>query len=211
MTAPADFMKRRSVGIWSFLLVAAPLGLGGCVLADDEDARRDEPPVHNGDEDEGDSRVPPPRAPAGDPRLVAIDTGAVLSSPPGEGIGIFLEYAPGGTWKLWTTCDTNTSKVICSFDLYVSVDTSSQLFDIAGIELETKDSTRLVSDGVAHLHAETGSDIDAMEFTTTQGAIIRLEAYVDGVLQPRFVYWFGNGVLHQGAPSNPLDFKPTAP
>ena len=34
---------------------------------------------------------------------------------------------------------------------------------------------------------------------------------LDGVEQPHYVYWVGNKVLHQGAPSNPIDFLPTTP
>ncbi|WP_437534773.1 hypothetical protein WME79_11275 [Sorangium sp. So ce726] len=208
MTLSADFVKRRSLGLWSFLLVAAPLASTGCIIVD-EDGDHDGHHVHDDWDDGDDESVPPP--PADDVRLVALDTDATLSTEPGEGVGIFVEYTEGGTWTLWTTCDTNTSKVVCSFDLYASVDTSSELIDLAGIEIEKTDATRLVDIGVAYFHAETGSDIDAMTFATTPGAIVRLEAYLDGAEEPRFVYWFGDGVLHEGAPSNPIDFKPTAP
>ncbi|WP_437281068.1 hypothetical protein WME90_11055 [Sorangium sp. So ce375] len=207
MTLYADFVKRRSLGLWSFLLVAAPLASAGCIIVDD-DGHHDGHHVHD-DQNDGDDSAPP--TPADDVRRVAIDTDATLSTEPGEGVGIFVEYTAGGTWTLWTTCDTNTSKVVCSFDIYASVDTSSELIDLAGIEIEKTDATRLVDIGVAYFHAETGSDIDAMTFATTPGAVVRLEAYLDGAQEPRFVYWFGDGVLHEGAPSNPLDFKPTGP
>ncbi|KYG06123.1 hypothetical protein BE21_36680 [Sorangium cellulosum] len=210
MTFSADFVKLRSLGLWSFLLVAAPLASSGCIIVD-EDGHHGGHQHDDGDgwEDDDDNNEPPP--PADEPRLVAIDTDAALSSEPGEGVGIFVEYAAGGTWRIWTTCDTNSSKVVCSFDLYASVDTSSELFDIVGTDLEKSDATRLADDGIAYLHAETGSDIDAMTFTTTEGAIVRLEAYLDGVQEPRYVYWFGDGVLHEGAPTNPIDFEPTSP
>jgi hypothetical protein len=207
MTLYADFVKRRSLGLWSFLLVAAPLASAGCIIVDD-DGHPDGHHVHDDQNDDDDSSPP---TPADDVRRVALDTDATLSTEPGEGVGIFVEYTAGGTWTLWTTCDTNTSKVVCSFDIYASVDTSSELIDLAGIEIEKTDATRLVDIGVAYFHAETGSDIDAMTFATTPGAVVRLEAYLDGTQEPRFVYWFGDSVLHEGAPSNPLDFKPTAP
>ncbi|AUX30468.1 MULTISPECIES: hypothetical protein [Sorangium] len=209
MTFSADFVKLRSLGLWSFLLVAAPLASSGCIIVDEDGHHRDhQHDDGDGWEDDHDNQPPPP---ADEPRLVAIDTDAALSSEPGEGVGIFVEYAAGGTWRLWTTCDTNRSKVVCSFDLYASVDTSSELFDIVGTDLEKTDATRLADDGIAYLHAETGSDIDAMTFTTTEGAIVRLEAYLDGAQEPRYVYWFGDGVLHEGAPTNPIDFQPTSP
>jgi hypothetical protein len=134
-----------------------------------------------------------------------------VSSEPGAGVGIFVQYAAQGQWTVWTTCDTNTSKVVCTFDVYASADTSSELTAIAGSGLEGPDETQIVKDGTAYLHAETGSDTDTMTFTTTPGAIVRLEAYLDESAQPRFVYWFGKGVLHEGAPTNPVDFEPTSP
>ncbi|MGK4006345.1 hypothetical protein WMF31_27250 [Sorangium sp. So ce1036] len=204
-------MKLRSLGVWWFLLAGAPLALGGCIIVDD-DGHHDHHGWHDEDDwDNGDDWDDEPAPPDQDPWRVSIDTDALVSSEPGEGVGIFVEYAAGGTWTIWTTCDTNTSRVACSFDLYASVDTSSELFDIAGSELERTDTTRLVDEGIAYLHAETGSDVDAMTFTTTEGAIVRLEAYLDGEPQPRFIYWFGDGVLHEGAPSNPIDFEPTSP
>ncbi|WP_438028381.1 hypothetical protein [Sorangium sp. So ce233] len=210
MTFSADFVKLRSLGPWSSLLVAASLALSGCIVVDEDG--RDHHHDHHDDWDDGDggdSTPPPP--PTNNPMRVSIDTDALLSSEPGEGVGIFVEYAAGGTWTLWTTCDTNQSQVACSFDLYASVDTSSELFDIEGIDIEKTDATRLVDEGVAYFHAETGSDIDAMAFTTTEGAVVRLEAYLDGAQEPRYVYWFGDGILHEGAPTNPLDFEPTVP
>ncbi|MGK3995685.1 hypothetical protein [Sorangium sp. So ce1024] len=210
MPFSADFVKPRSRGVWSSLLVAAPLALGGCIIVDDDGRDHDHHHDWDDDDDDGGNNTPPP-PPANDPMRVAIDTDALLSSEPGEGVGVFVEYAAGGTWTLWTTCDTNQSRVPCTFDLYASVDTSSELFDIVGSELEKSDTTGLVDEGVAYFHAETGADFDAMTFTTTKGAVVRLEAYLDGVLEPRFVYWFGDGVLHKGAPTNPLDFKPTVP
>jgi hypothetical protein len=197
----ADLVKLRSPGLWSFFLAAAPLSLGGCILVDDDDR-------HRRDRDEVDVEPPPVDAA---PRLVAIDTGAAISSEPGVGVGIFVEYAEGGSWKIWTTCDTDTSRVVCSFDLYASVDTSSKLLELGGSDLEGPDEALVVEEGIAHFHAETGSDIDVLTLATTPGAIVRLDAYLDGQAQPRFVYWFGDGVLHEGAPSNPVDFQPTAP
>jgi hypothetical protein len=204
MSFSAAFVKLRSLGVWSFLLATAPLTLGGCTIVEDRDYR---------DRDDDDAWVEPtPPPPANtDPMLVGIDKGAAVTSEPGEGVGIFVEYAGDGAWKIWTTCDTNTSKVVCSFDLYASIDQSSELIEIAGEDLERADQTSLMSEGVALLHAETGSDVDAMTLTTTPGAILRLEAYLDDQPQPRFVYWFGNGVLHEGAPTNPVDFEPSAP
>jgi hypothetical protein len=199
MAFSADPVKLRSQRVWLVLLTAATVGLGGCIIVDDDHHRGDPGGVY----------VDP--GPTEEPKLVSIDTDAAVSAEPGEGVGLFVEYAAGGTWRLSTTCDTNYSGVACGFDVFASVDASSELLDITADDLEGRDQTGLVEEGVVGLHAETASDVDAVSFTTTPGAIVRLETYLDGASQPRFVYWFGDGVLHEGAPTNPLDFEPTEP
>lgn len=203
MAFPADFVKRRSPGVWTFLLTAASFGLGGCIVIDNDRHHDDE-----GWYDDG-AYVPP--APAEEPMLVSIKTDATVSADPGEGVGVFVEYAAGGAWRIWTTCDTNYSNVACLFDIYAAVDTASEIIELAGGELEGRDEAVLYPDGVAELSTSTSSDIDELRLKTTPGAILRLEVYLDGVAQPRFVYWQGEEVLHQGAPTSPVDFEPTSP
>lgn len=203
MAFSKDTVKLRSLGLWSFLLATAPLSLGGCIIVADDDYDH-----HDGWYDDVDDPPPPI---VDTPAIVALDTDALIHSEPGDGVGIFVEYAAGGTWTIWTTCDTDTSGAACRFDVYASVDTSSELFDLWGSDLELDDATWLVDAGVARLEAETDWDVDAMTFSTTPGAIVRIEAYLDGGDADRFIYWFGNGVLHRGAPTNPIDFEPTVP
>jgi hypothetical protein len=199
MAFSADSVKLRSQGLWPILLATASLGLGGCIIVEDDNRHGDR---------EGGYGDP---TPTDEPKLVAIDTDAVVSAEPGEGVGLFVEYEAGGTWRLSTTCDTNYSDVACLFDVFASVDTSSELLEITDDDLEGHDETGVIALGVVGLHAETTSDVDSVSFTTTPGAFVRTEMYLDGVSQPRFVYWFGDGVLHTGAPTNPLDFEPTEP
>lgn len=198
MALSAHSVKLRSLGLWSLVLAALPLSVG-CIIV------QDDPPPQVITYDDG--NVPP----TDDPMLVSIDTDAVVTSEPGEGVGIFVEYAADGRWRVSTTCDTNYSDYACTFDVFASVDTMSDLTDFAEEDLEGSDRASLIEDGVLGFHAVTDTDLDAVSFTTTPGAIVRLEAYLDGYSQPRFVYWFGKGVLHEGAPTNPVDFEPTSP
>src|SRR5882672_3572150 len=41
------------------------------------------------------------------PILAEVDTDQTLNANPGEGVGIYAEYATGGHWYIWWTCDTN--------------------------------------------------------------------------------------------------------
>jgi hypothetical protein len=175
----------------------------GCIFIDDDD---DDGYYYYTDDD---GTVDPPI----DEEIftVGIDEGATLQADPGEGVGLFVEYAAGGKWRVWTTCDTNYSKVVCLFDAFVAVDIESQLTDVAEDELEGADFTERLDQGMIRIHAETGTDADAVTFTTPEGAVLALEMYLDDVSQPQFVYWFGDGVLHTGAPTNPVEFEPTTP
>jgi len=180
-------------------LCAAISALTGCIIVDDND---------NTVIDNGNTTPPPPI----EPRLVNIDTDVALDSKPGDGVGVFVEYYAGGHYRIWTTCDTNFSGVTCPFDIYTSVDSSSTIFSITEENLEGFDSTTTQSGlGTVDLHFETGGDYDAAEIDVTPGAILRVEAVIDGQTEPRFIYWFGDGVLHEGAPTTPIDFFPTKP
>jgi hypothetical protein len=159
----------------------------------------------------GSTQPPPVNNPVTDtPLVVNIDTDIALDAKQGDGVGIFVEYYAGGRYRIWTTCDTNFSNATCPFDIYTSVDTSSDILATTEENLEGYDSiTVQQSKGTVDLHFETDGDYDAATIDVTPGAILRVEAYIDNQSQPQYVYWFGDGVLHQGAPTNPVDFSPT--
>jgi len=147
-----------------------------------------------------------------DPMLVNIDSDVALDATPGDGVGVFVEYYAGGTYRIWTTCDTAFSGNACAFDIFTSVDSSSDIVATTEENLEGADSITVnASQGTVDLRFDTGGDYDAAVIDVTPGAILRLEAFVDGNSDARFTYWFGNGVLHEGAPTNPIDFNPSKP
>jgi len=195
-------IKLGSLGGWSRVL-AACVGIGaltGCIIIDG--GYDDQPPVIIDDN-------PPTTI---EPMLVNIDSDMELAAKPGDGVGIFVEYYTGGRYRIWTTCDTNFSGSVCPFEIYTSVDTASTISAVVEENLEGYDSVTInQGQGAVDLYFETGSDSDAVEINVTPGAILRLEAFVDSLSQPHFIYWFGNGVLHEGAPTNPVDFNPTKP
>ncbi|MDI3287692.1 hypothetical protein [Polyangium sp. 15x6] len=196
-------MKLGSLTVWPAVLgLAACVGLGstttGCIIVDDDDD--DTVIVDNG-----------PR-PSEVPMEMSIETDVQLDAIPGDGVGVFVEYYSSGVYRVWTTCDTSFSGAVCPIDIFMSVDTSSTIDAITTDDLEGADHVNInEAAGTVDMHVDTGVDYDAIEISTTPGAILRLEVLIDGVPQPRFVYWFGNGVLHDGAPTSPVDFVPTVP
>jgi len=182
--------------------LVACVGLGstttGCIIVDDDD---------DGTVIIDDSNPTPEQ-----PMLMSIETDVALDAVPGDGVGVFVEYYAGGVYRVWTTCDTNYSGSVCPMDIFMSVDVDSRIDAITTDDLEGADLVNInEAAGTVDMHVDTSVDYDAIEISTTPGAVLRLEVLIDGVPQPRFVYWFGNGVLHNGAPTSPVDLVPTSP
>jgi hypothetical protein len=159
--------------------------------------------------------------PSPEPRQVAIDTGATIKASPGGGVGVFVEYTAGGHWQIVTQCDTNTSGLPCGFDVFVRTATvatasstttqTTPLSNPQGLDLAGQDTVAMDSDGSLHLSTNTAANNGGMTFDSTAGATVELEMYLDDNLQPDFVYWVGDAVLHTGAPTDPILFAPSAP
>lgn len=152
---------------------------------------------------------PPPDGPDL-PLEVSIDTNETLWVEPGEGAGLFVEYFEGGEYRITFACDTNFSGIGCDWEGYVSVEQGADVTTIFEDGLEGSDRL-YVSDGVVDFDIGVTTDLDSFSLVTQPGTVLRLEAYLDGVSQPQFVFWRGDGVIHTGAPTNPVDFVPTEP
>lgn len=196
-------VKLRSLVASSFVL-ALTAGLAGaattgCFFIGDHD---------HDDGDQGpdvtDPGTPVPDAVA----EVAIQPDQVLNAAPGEGVGIFVEYMTGGKWRIWTTCDTFTSKQVCSFQIFASTRRAEHLRAYALEEAEGFDEVTDLGDGTIQLIADTDSDIDALVLEVEDTQPIELEVYIDGQNAQPFVYWVSDGVIHAGAPDNPVAFVP---
>jgi hypothetical protein len=161
----------------------------------------------------GSSSTPDKTTPAhvldANPRTVDIEPDKALEAKEGEGVGVFVEYATGGHWHVWTSCDTNTSKAVCNFTAFVTVSEGGKISGLRGENLENGDIAEIdPSSGAVHFDVLTSTEFDGVTFDATPGAIVQLEAYLDSDPDPRIVYWFGAGVLHQGAPTDPINFQP---
>ncbi len=144
----------------------------------------------------------------GEPRGSIIDTGAELEITPGEGVGVFFEYLGQGKWRLSTSCDTASSGYECFWDVIV-VPLEGDLGDHSSLGFEAGDSVERQFDGSMRVLAYTNDDLDAVEFDATPGAALRFDALLDGGCANAYMYWIGDGAVHTGAPSNPLDLTPT--
>jgi len=151
-----------------------------------------------------------------------IDTGQMLETDPGHGAGVFVEYAAGGTWHVFTTCDTAVSHVDCNWDIVVTSvgPSSTALGTLTADNLESEDDL-FKDNGAAHLVAFTSIDTDGFFVSGAPGATLRVDALLDALSTEtldqardrtrRFIFWIGGGGVQAGAPSNPLDLTPTTP
>lgn len=141
-----------------------------------------------------------------------IDTDATLADiVPGQGVGVFVEYAAGGRWKVRVACDTVYSGEPCQFDVILSSDEGRAPRLKEALELESND--QLITDpqeGI-RLYSVTGSDLDGFDAVAPAGASQLLDSYLDGQPESRFIYWVGDGALHRGSPTNPLRLIPSSP
>jgi len=146
-----------------------------------------------------------------------IDTDRMIDIDAGQGAGVFIEYASGGHYHLRTACDTARSNSACHWDIIIDPQTGKTISNAAGEGLtgpdtltpypSPTDSTALTS---YHLVTETTTEVDGMTFDIDPGAAITVDAYLDNACAPEFMFWVGDGALHQGSASNPLTVTPSS-
>lgn len=200
-------VKLRSLGLSPFVLALTVGTVGamatGCFFVDDGGGHNDGWDVPPDTSDPGDTATQNPD----NVTQVAIQPDQALAANPGEGVGVFVEYRTGGKWHIWTTCDTFTSKAVCSFDIFASVP-ALQLHAYASDQVEGYDEVKDLGDGQLELIADTDSDVDGLVLEADPGAALNLEVYLDGNDAAPFVYWVSDDIIHTGAPDNPVQFVP---
>jgi len=152
-------------------------------------------------------------APAPGPvSLAQIDTGQTLSTPAGEGAGVIIEYNEGGNWHVYTACDSNLYGQGCAWDVVASVSPGQFITNptIESPEAADGDAIYPTMDSVK-LVVDTWADIDGMRFNTTPGTTVRFDVYLGGIRDARYIYWVGNDAIHKGAPTDPIDLRPSTP
>ncbi len=147
--------------------------------------------------------------PAATPILVTVDTGRTLNAAPGDGVGIFVEYASGGHWHVWWTCDTTKTGASCGFDLTIKSETG----DLASITSEgvlASDSVTSTDARTISARSLTGSNAVGVSFVAPAGGIISIDAAVGGVRDPAFFFFVQDGKPnggYTGPLTDPLRFQ----
>jgi hypothetical protein len=153
-------------------------------------------------------------ATAAEAMLVDIDTNRTMTAQAGDGVGVFTEYAAGGHWHIFWTCDTNRTSFDCGFD--VAISTSGPISNTTGESLDATDQVRLahVATGDLGLVARTSTEIKGVTFDTTPGAAITLDVTVDGERDGKFLFFVQDGLVnggYAGSLADPLMLEPSSP
>lgn len=164
---------------------------------------------HHRDDYYDDNYTSQPQQPgnAADVEEAIIDANETLDVDPGKGAGLFVEYEAGGTYHLTTSCDVDQGD--CFWDIFATPLDRAAIKNVAPTDLESDDSVTFTGNQV-HLVTYTLSDFDGVTLQTEPGAALEIDAFLDNVPGNRYVFWVGDGALHSGAPSNPVDLVPSA-
>jgi hypothetical protein len=155
--------------------------------------------------DDGYSNTPPPSSVI---EQATIDTDQTLEFDADSGAGVFIEYQSGGTYRVTTACDT-TRHGDCYWDILATPLDGAGIKSATPIDLESGDDSVSFASDTLRLVALTGKDFDGFTLQTGPGAVLEVDALLDNAPANHFFFWVGDGALHSGAPSNPLDLVPS--
>jgi len=146
----------------------------------------------------------------GEVRRTTLDTGEAFELDPGVGVGLFVEYEGEGRYRVSTTCDSRRTGYACYFDVLASVSAGSSIVALEGESLED-DVLEQLDDATVSFRSVTDYDTDGFVLVTDPGAVLAVDTLLDCSCGNRYVYWIGDGAIHTGAPSNPIEFEPSSP
>ncbi len=204
--------------------VALASSLVACVVEESSPRHYgpDRPAESSGDAPTGSGTVgalPPdtssPISPA--PMLAIVDTDQVMNADPGQGVGVFTEYASGGKWHIWWTCDTALSNQNCD----VSLSATAAGGTIASVDAAELQGGFVTTPNPSRVEARvtTSTQVHGITFSTNPGAVITLEATVGGLKEGpgpnrSFFFFVQDGKINGGFVgrlTNPLQLQGKTP
>ena len=197
----------RPLGLFTvFASASLALSLSACVV--EEHHHYDQLPPAASDSTVGAA----PSGPSPSPMLVTVDTDQTLNAAGGAGVGVFVEYAKGGHWHVWWTCDTSQTGQSCDFSVTATV-ASGTLRNVDGADLPGGFFTS-PSPNEIDAKTTTRSETAALRFDSDPGAVVTIAASVGGVTDGAFLFFVQNGQLNggfSGKLTNPLQFQGSVP
>jgi hypothetical protein len=197
---------KSKVTLFDFRTFVACLGLttAGCFFEGTVGVTDDEPPPVVIDDD-------PPPPPADDISTVFVDSNASMETDPGYGVGLYVQYAEGGYWTVYTSCDTALGGESCTFDVVLSPEDGLDLYDVSTQDFDAADMVEFYEDGSLHMVVDTTYGLNGVAFRTEPGASIQVDTLLDGYDMTDLVYSVSRGVVREGVDTNPVEFVPDLP
>lgn len=156
--------------------------------------------------------APPAGGTSTSPMLVEIDTDQTMDADPGQGVGVFVEYASGGKWHIWWTCDTAKTQQACDFSVTVTA-ASGNVSNTDASQLAGGFMTTPTPSSV-EAKVRTTNEVHGISFDTNAGAVITLKASLGGVTDGAFLFFVQDGKVNggfQGKLTNPLQLQGKTP
>ena len=164
-------------------------------------------------EGSGDGTTPqPPSTPSPSPMLVQIDTDQTMTADPGQGVGVFIEYATGGKWHIWWTCDTAKTDQSCDY----SVSATAKAGNITNADASRLEGGFMTTPTPSSVEARvtTANEVHGITFETNPGAVITLKASMGGISDGAFLFFVQDGKVNggfEGQLTNPLQLQGNTP
>jgi hypothetical protein len=141
--------------------------------------------------------------------VASIDTDAKMTNLE-SGVGMFIEYASGGTWTVQFACDTAQSKTDCQWDVYAYTPDGGRIYSYSQRDLESNDYVTLSSSGELRVETHTTTDLDGVEFVSDDGEPITFDVVLADVPNANeYLFWTSDGEVVQGADTAVVDLTPT--
>jgi hypothetical protein len=179
----------------------------GCYVEDHHHSHRGELEPLPAAAPEGDDT-----ASAREPMLVVIDTDQTMTADPGQGVGVFLEYAAGGAWTVFWTCDTAVTQKTCDVSLGMSV--AEGAIEAVDTSFVPGGFTAQSTPASLDVATTTGSELHGITFRTAPGAVLTLDARVGGLSDGSFLFFVQDGKVNggfAGVLTNPLKIQGSKP
>ena len=177
-------------------------GATGCTIDDTNSPPRTQQTGVTPSPDPGPTPAPTPAADAGvDPLVVEVDPDRTMKAEGGQGVGVFVEYASGGKWHLFWTCDTALSGQSCEFLLRVTATTGT-------LTVQDKNVDPAAS---FEFESLTKTEVNETYFDAKAGSDVQIEAIIGGEHSSRFFFFVQNGAVngdYTGILTDPLIFRP---
>jgi hypothetical protein len=144
------------------------------------------------------------------PMVVVIDPNRTMTAQPGQGVGVFTEYAAGGHWHVWWTCDTAVTGLGCSFDVTLAV-ASGTLTNVAGEALAQSDQLVQATANQVEVVTQTSTGVSGVAFDTPAGVSMTLDAKMNGLSDGALLFFVQDGRVnggYTGVLTDPLIFEP---